>query len=91
MQERVHGRQGRVLRVPDGVLTVERFWVRGCVGDAFTVTLESAGFGTGESIKEAPFVDLIADLARDCENIVHGDGGWLCGDWDGFGVGELSL
>lgn len=64
-----------MLRVPDGVLAVMGFGVGGGVGDAFAVTLEGAGFGTREGVEEAPFVDLVADLARDCEDIGHGDSG----------------
>lgn len=66
-----------MLRVPDGVLAVVGFGVGGGVGDAFAVTLEGAGFGALEGVEEAPFVDLVADLAGDCEDVGHGDWGYL--------------
>lgn len=79
-----------MLWVPDGIFAVVGFRVRGRVGDSFSLKLEGAGFGAGERVEEAPFVDLVADLAGDSEDVGHGD--WVLEEgWFNLGTGRKGL
>lgn len=62
-----------MLWVADGFLAIVGFGVGVVIGHTFAVTLEGAGFGAGEAIKETPFIDLVADFARDGKEIGHSD------------------
>ena len=60
-----------MLWVADGFLAIVSFRISVLEGHTFAVTLEGTGFGTGETVQETPFVDLVTDFARDRKETRH--------------------